>query len=79
MNERIKELEIQSVFYNEDTQLWEFDREKFAELIVRECAELLKKESEEYYIVGSDYCEHSKAEAFNEAVDLVKQHFGVKE
>jgi hypothetical protein len=44
---------------------------------VRECAELLKKESEEYYIVGSDYCEHSKAEAFNEAVDLVKQHFGV--
>jgi hypothetical protein len=78
MNERIKELEIQSVFYNEDTQSWEFDREKFAELIVRECAELLKKESEEYYIVGSDYCEHSKAEAFNEAVDLVKQHFGVE-
>jgi hypothetical protein len=41
MNERIKELEIQSVFYNEDTQLWEFDREKFALLIVQECAELM--------------------------------------
>ena len=38
MNERIKELEKQSVFYNEDEEIWETDLEKFAELIVRECA-----------------------------------------
>jgi hypothetical protein len=37
MNERIKELEKQSVFYNEDEEIWETDLEKFAELIVREC------------------------------------------
>jgi endonuclease IV len=83
MNERIKELAEKAeevVFYSPSTgkETKEVNLEKFAELIVRECAELLKKESEEYYIVGSDYCEH-KAEAFDEAVDLVKQHFGVKE
>jgi hypothetical protein len=40
MNERLKELEKQSVYYNEDEDTWEFNREKFAELIVRECAEI---------------------------------------
>lgn len=34
MNARIKEIEIQSVFFNEETQTWEFDREKFAELLI---------------------------------------------
>ena len=88
MNERIKELADEArikfsahlAHEGVDTAvITRRDLNEFAELIVRECAELLKKESEEYYIVGSDYCEHSKAEAFNEAVDLVKQHFGVKE
>jgi hypothetical protein len=45
MNERIKELEIQSVFYNENTQSWEFDREKFALLIIQECAELMPQDN----------------------------------
>jgi hypothetical protein len=45
MNARIKEIEIQSVFYNEDTQSWEFDRKKFAELIVKECAELMPQDN----------------------------------
>ena len=40
MNERIKELEKQSVYYNEDEDVWEFNRQKFAELIVGECADL---------------------------------------
>lgn len=34
MNKRIKELEKQSVFYNEDEEIWETDLEKFAQLIV---------------------------------------------
>ena len=38
MNERLKELENQAVYYNEDEQCWDFDRKKFAELIVKECA-----------------------------------------
>ena len=39
MNERIKELEKQSVFYNEDEEIWETDLEKFAELIIEKCAQ----------------------------------------
>ena len=38
MNKRIRELEKQSVFYNEDIDNWELDHLKFAELIIRECA-----------------------------------------
>lgn len=54
----------------------QFFEQKFAELIVKECAELMKKESEDYSNIGSEYCDH-KAEAFDEAVDLVKKHFGI--
>ena len=41
MNERLKELEKQSVYYNEEEDVWEFDREKFAELIVKECIDIV--------------------------------------
>ena len=36
MNERIKELAEQAVYYDEDEESWEFDRKKFAELIIQE-------------------------------------------
>ena len=42
MNERIKELEKLSVYYNEEEETWEFNREKFAELIVQECVNALQ-------------------------------------
>ena len=71
MNERLKELAEQ--VYGET---WD-ENFKFAELIVLECVELLKKENEEYSLVGSVYCDN-KAEAFDEAINLVKKHFGVK-
>jgi hypothetical protein len=58
MNERIKQLEIQSVFYNEDTQLWEFDREKFAELIVRECANYITHKATIETLLGERLMEH---------------------
>lgn len=77
MNTRLKKLAKQAGFELFEVRLDDTKLEKFAELIVRECAELMKKESEEYYNVGSDYCDH-KAEAFDEAVDLVKKHFGVE-
>ena len=47
MNERIKELEKQSVFYNEDEEIWETDLEKFAQLIVRECIDIVPWQYEE--------------------------------
>ena len=44
MNERIKELAEQATTYIDpsanDGVCWNFDKEKFAELIVRECAEI---------------------------------------
>jgi L-rhamnose mutarotase len=50
MNERIKELAEQSTrskYWNATTQVMieDFDKEKFAELIVRECAEVAYKRS----------------------------------
>ena len=44
MNERIKKLAEQATTYIDpsanDGVCWNFDKEKFAELIVRECAEI---------------------------------------
>ena len=74
MNERIRELYYEC---QDESQSTEQCYQRFAELIVQECAELMKKESEEYYNVGDAYCDH-KANAFDEAVNLVKKHFGVE-
>ena len=73
MNERIKELAEQATTYIEPTfssgEGWIFDKEKFAELIVRECAKFLNDNS------GYDQCNNSW---FPEPEELL-QHFGVKE
>ena len=91
MNKRIKELYKQSLeekyqYGGSDAKPGEMysnyitvlNPEKFAEFIIQECVELLKKEREEYYDCKNDYCD-VKAEAFDEAVDLVKHYFGVEE
>ncbi len=89
MNERIKQLEIQSVFYNEDTQLWEFDREKFAELLVEECLSILKESQEHYanpikFEPAEDYVEYyiamsAKEYAIADAISDIKYRFEVEE
>ena len=73
MNERIKELAEQCYHrYSEHN----IDLEKFAELIVRECAELSK--NSQYANTKSEYYE-----GFNEALiyvgNKIKQHFAVEE
>ncbi len=81
MNERIKELEIQSVFYNEDTQLWEFDREKFALLIVQECARLAMTQH-----CSTSPADYGDMEPYEQGCDdtasrisgLIRRTFGVK-
>jgi hypothetical protein len=62
MNERIKELAEQATSYN-NSDGWLFDKEKFAELIVRECA---------------NQVDWILAEGGKTQGDLIKQHFGVK-
>ena len=45
MNERIRELERQATDYYSNGQERIFDRQKFAELIVRECALVVHKKT----------------------------------
>ena len=39
MTAKFETLEEQSLYYDEDNETWEFDRWKFASLIVRACAD----------------------------------------
>jgi hypothetical protein len=76
MNERIKLLADQATSYN-NSDGWLFDKEKFAELIVRECvAELESVKVNEYrtdvYDIGYD-------DGLTQAVETIKEHFGVEE
>lgn len=67
MNERIRQLVAQATTEESDGFKY-FDKEKFAELIVRECAELtLDYKNETYYNGWLDYR------------DEIKKHFGVRE
>ena len=63
MNERIRELAEQCWDKRPEGQL-HFDNEKFAELIVRECARVQHKR----------FCEHGDV-----SWDILMEHFGVEE
>ena len=70
MNERIKQLAEQAGFIdrgNGHIAYMNFDHEKFAELIVKECAELVK----DFYQEDEFTCYSAKTE--------IKEHFGVEE
>ena len=71
MNERIRQLAEQATTYIDpsanDGVCWNFDKEKFAELIVRECAEFADEHNEE-----------SEGVTLGVGREL-KKHFGVEE
>jgi hypothetical protein len=72
MNERIQQLEKQSyteAMHELGGTYMAFDKEKFAELIVRECIVQCEKNKDHEWL-GSG----SKLSAFN-----IKEHFGVEE
>ena len=75
MNERIRELEAQCWEATKYGPPW-FDSKKFAELIVRECAEI--SEQSQWSEAKGEYYE-----GFNEAMiyvsNKIKEHFGVEE
>ena len=76
MNERIKELAEQCVtrkFYV-DHSSEEFDYEKFAELIVRECEKVAKGGSWYYDAPSCGW-----RAPINHVCNEMKQHFGVEE
>ena len=74
MNERIKKLAEQATTYIDpsanDGVCWNFDKEKFAELIVRECAEMVRIQNEQFMANESHYGVVS--------TDVLK-HFGVEQ
>ena len=84
MNERIKELSIKAGFPEWSNHAIEFELEKFAELIISECASLAKSKSEHIEgIETEDHDDqvllHSLAWRFEEFGYEIKKHFGVKE
>ena len=85
MNERIKELINESTSFKEgDTEgkydIEVFDKEKFAELIVKECADIINHRAD----TCSDWLDSVKAneavrEGQRECAKTIKEHFGVEE
>lgn len=79
MNNRIKELIEQCTIDIES-----FDAERFAELILKECIGLMDRQNMYYADTGTyesrEYYERcqAKEEAFDEASDSIKYHFGIQ-
>ena len=69
MNERIKELERQATDYYSNGQERIFDRQKFAELIVKDCLDIVNRKEYSYH----------EADPLWETSQLIKEHFGVEE
>jgi len=91
MNERIKELEKQATTVvegwsdeNGTTRYYEFNREKFAELIVKECVKIALDEivADEEIDKSDDIEDRCYLRGNNggvvDAVVAIKQHFGVE-
>lgn len=74
MNERFRQLAEQAVYYDKDEESWEFDREKFAELIVRECMDICKHDSAD----DDDQFDLGRVYQAKEITQLIKIHFGVE-
>ena len=80
MNARILELADQAEYYADGIvdQGGEFHAaytKKFAELIVRECTQLMQARK---YADPDDSAEHYVNQGLATGVSLIKQHFGVK-
>ncbi len=90
MNERIRELQKQSSIeqWDPDTGCYRYilNPEKFAELIILECTQLLFTESERLYAYSSE-CDNMRdsdeaelcAEKCMDNITMIEEHFGVEE
>jgi hypothetical protein len=78
MNERIRLLAEQATTYIEPTsnsgEGWIFDKEKFAELIVKECMNRVRSRQQ---FAGED--QQNVTQAFDLLVYDLESHFGVEE
>ena len=81
MNERIRELAEQATVWKDANHGYTFDKEKFAELIVKECISIVDEQKEclheeQQYWHDRDY---GYALAVYDASKGIKQFFGVEE
>ena len=81
MNERIKELAEQCTSWSEGstwTSREVFDKEKFAELIVKECTRIIANQAWESRTAGAngDWTEYN---TLSIVAGQIKEHFGVEE
>jgi hypothetical protein len=79
MNNRIRQLAEQATTYIEPTansgEGWIFDKEKFAELIVRECIDIVSKVPNGY----RDYRNQIEDAMRADCLQAIQEHFGVEE
>jgi hypothetical protein len=75
MNERIKELSIKAGFPEWSNHAIEFELEKFAELIVRECVGIVENLSPGY----QDYRNQIEDAFRHDCMAEIKYRFGVEE
>jgi hypothetical protein len=73
MNERIRQLALQATECNSNGQERTFNKEKFAELIVRECLELVSVNRDLAIEDGWNV-----DEAMSTAINDIEEHFGVE-
>jgi hypothetical protein len=82
MNERIKELAVECTFFtygvNGELLYDGFNEEKFAELIVRECIGVIETKMPEF-TCKEEYDNLIRKAGRLDAIDEIKEHFGVKE
>ena len=82
MNERIQQLARQATEYYSNGQERIFDRQKFAELIVKECIKELRYEvidtQELHQDKSTDY-QVGYEDGMFDAGETIKQHIGVEE
>jgi hypothetical protein len=86
MNERIRELAEQAEFSARDLHIQNDNFQKFAELIIQECTQLLFDESERLYAYASE-CDNMRnsddaemcAEKCMDNIKMIEEHFGVEE
>jgi len=73
MNERIRELVEKSYIYDKQNDSSFFNKEKFAELIVRECAEVC------YLYNAAGGADTAFVYGYKDCGDDIKRNFGVEE
>jgi predicted lipid carrier protein YhbT len=69
MNERIRQLAEQAEFFERDLLIQGDNFQRFAELIVRECLDIVNRHEYSYH----------EADPLWETAQLIKEHFGIAE